>query len=67
MYSVTQLQGGYRDLKTLRRRVVRSYGMQRITLDQHNRLLEAINQVEDMITAVREENGDGEADTQTEA
>ncbi len=56
MHNVTQLKGGRAELLKFRKRVRRSYGMGRITLEQHTELNQAVDHVEQVLDAITEEN-----------
>lgn len=58
MYSVTALLGGRRDLESFRKRIRRSYGMARLSIEDHDALLAKADELEELLDEIVVRNND---------
>lgn len=64
MYGVTQLRGGRTDLNRFKKRIQRSYGMRRLTIQQHDRLFVGVAELEALLDEIVEANNNGETEAE---
>ncbi len=61
MHSVTALRGGRRDLESFRKRIRRSYGMARLSIEDHDTLLAKADELEELLDEIVARNNDNGA------